>query len=81
MSKYVEVSALEKAIIEYAQDLRTLSTKTVGQAISSLPTIDIVHCAECKYWNKADHICKVSKRYKPETMADHFCSYGERKEE
>lgn len=90
MSKYVEVKALEKAIIENAQDLRTLSTKTVGQAISSLPTIDIVRCKDCKWFvadkplklkdgtEVEDNYCSRPNQQSCFLKPSDFCSYGER---
>ncbi|MBE5943265.1 MAG: hypothetical protein E7264_12165 [Lachnospiraceae bacterium] len=41
----------EKALIENIakiEDLRTLSTKTVGEAISMTPTADVVEVVRCK---------------------------------
>ena len=40
--RLIDADALIEFIVEEAQDLRTLSTKTVGLAISKTPTIDAV---------------------------------------
>lgn len=40
--RLIDADALIEFIVEEAQDLRTLSTKTVGQAISKTPTVDAV---------------------------------------
>ena len=50
--------------------------------IADLPTIDIVHCRDCKYW-KSEQICIGRWGWYGTMMteADAFCSYGERTDE
>ena len=51
--RLIDSDALIESIVEEAQDLRTLSTKTVGQAISKTPTVDavpVIRCKDCKLW-------------------------------
>lgn len=48
------------------------------------PQIDLVRCGECEYWtgyctNKIWQ--SPTDDYLPQTYADDFCSYGERKDE
>lgn len=45
MARYIDADLLIK-IIAKTQDLRTLSTKTIGEAISRTPTADVVEKAE-----------------------------------
>jgi len=51
-------------------------------AIEDAPTIEIIHCRECKYWkstvqmpNGTEVKCLYGRK------ADDFCSYGEREGE
>lgn len=46
--RLIDADALIEFIVEEAQDLRTLSTKTVGQAISKTPTVDAVSVEDHK---------------------------------
>ena len=69
MSKYVEVEAI------YWD-----ATFNERYVIDNAPSIDIVRCAECKYWTEysdGDKRCEIYG-YK---CADDFCSYGEREGE
>lgn len=53
MARYIDADVLIKNIVKI-QDLRTLSTKTIGQAIDETPTADVVEtkdCYKCKYLN------------------------------
>lgn len=47
--RLIDADALIEFIVEEAQDLRTLSTKTVGQAISKTPTVDAVPVVHGKW--------------------------------
>ena len=51
--------------------------------LDSAPSIDIVHCRECKYFDDEDY--GESTRYctwhESVVEADDFCSYGEREGE
>lgn len=56
----------------------------VNLAIVKTPTIELVRCKECKYWqdNNGGHPheeCRWGKEETPD--ADDFCSYGEKKED
>lgn len=55
----------------------------IGKIIDSAPSIDIVRCGECKYWNTKDcreWVGECEWAYYM-TKPDDFCSYGERKEQ
>ena len=84
--RLIDADALIEFIVEEAQDLRTLSTKTVGQAISKTPTVDaeqVIRCKECKeYAEWGDNmICMRLGSYYGNTKQNDFCSRAERKEE
>lgn len=86
MSKYYKaedvINAIEDKIAEYIPVLYGRYCEMpleIRMAIERLPSIDIVHCGECKYW-KSEHIC-IGRWGWYGTMlteADAFCSYGER---
>lgn len=81
----------EKALIENIakiEDLRTLSTKTVGEAISNTPAADVVEvtrCKNCRYCFDAimgGMWCEHPDNIMPlGSNPDDFCSYGKPKEE
>ena len=95
--RLIDADALIEFIVEEAQDLRTLSTKTVGQAISKTPTIDavpVIRCNDCKHQEKYFHTdgrrkgggyyiygCELAEGYSHVCLDDDFCSRAERKEE
>lgn len=81
--RLIDADALIEFIVEEAQDLRTLSTKTVGQAISKTPTVDavpVIRCKDCKHMHEdgVESYCDDSGRYIDGTG---FCKWAERKEE
>lgn len=60
-----------------------LSAKALWKRIRQQPTIDLVTCAECKYWHSNTQYCDkfshsgfIAQRMLP----NDFCSLGERKE-
>jgi hypothetical protein len=90
--RYISEKSLIDEIVKI-KDLRTLSTKTIGEAISNVPTADVVEvvrCKDCKYCEHCYPVkaigeeavegwyCKIRKR---RMRSDDFCSYGERKED
>ena len=79
----------EKALIEEIAkipDLRKLSLKTVGIAISATTTADVVEvvrCKDCKHLLEEKMIClhsgnMIFRTGKP-TFHNYFCGYGERR--
>ena len=43
--------------------------------------VEVVRCKDCRFW-KNEHLCLVMSRYGSiDTKAEHYCSWGERKEE
>lgn len=89
MSKYIK---LEDAIHninlevigrkEYTGDMKA----NLFFALDDLPTIEIVHCKDCKHLSKSQWVTNLDgteKRYKCDCIGefmleDNFCSYGER---
>ena len=56
--------------------------ENLKQNILKAPSIDIVHCRECKYWrNKDPQQIPTASIMCGHMHPDDFCSYGERKEE
>ena len=87
MAKYIDADLLIKNIAKI-QDLRTLSTKTIGEAISNTPTADVVEvvrCADCKYCKAIKDSLGNPSLYcdltyaKPDIDATDYCSQGERR--
>lgn len=91
MSRYIDADAFCKEIVKI-QDLRKLSTKTIGEALHRIPTADVVEVVRCKdcYWyivNELKADGTEDKRYKPSRCSffdilsreDDYCSYGERR--
>lgn len=69
----------EKALIENIakiEDLRTLSTKTIGEAISNTPTADVVEVrhGEWDYYSTTMMECSVCKRHTPRHRYE-FCPH------
>ena len=78
MSKYIEIdTALLKTVA-----IGGISAKALWKRIMQQPSIDIVHCGECKYFNE-DKCWNLKGLNKTDGVvkADDFCSYGERKDD
>ena len=90
MARYIDADLLIENIVKI-EDLRTLSTKTIGEAISNTPTANVVEVVRCKDCEHA-YICgdKVYCRntetpwyndyFEVFTETTDFCSYGTPKE-
>lgn len=83
MARYIDADLLIKNIVQI-KDLRTLSTKTIGEAISNTPTADVVEvvrCKDCKHRRESVYrsYCLPVFGLKRITDLNSFCSYGERK--
>ena len=88
MSRYADVNALMQSI-KHRLGIASLdnlleSEKAIVKEIGSAPSIDIVHCGECKYWHSNTQFCAkwshggfISQR----TLPNDFCSCGERKDD
>ena len=87
MTEYIDREALIEEIAKI-KDLRTLSTKAIGEAIDRIPVTDVepvVRCRDCKNSYFADNrvpgeqklVCWIIDR---DITPDFYCAYGLRKE-
>lgn len=95
MSRYIDADAFIKEVVKI-QDLRRLSTATIGEALDRTPTADVVEvvrCKDCKYQGKLFHVdarrkdggyyiywCDLNDEYSHVCLDDDYCSRGERRE-
>ena len=80
MMRLIDADALIEFIVEEAQDLRTLSTKTVGQAISKTPTVDavpVIRCNDCKKFVVEEDQAYCLDMY-GQCDENGFCAWAER---
>lgn len=80
MVEYIEKQALIEGMVKV--DGRKWSTKTLGEVLDAIGSIEIVRCKDCKHCigldnNKYCH-CKVWGRV---SVLDGFCHKGKRIEE
>ena len=87
MSKYIEQSKVNDEIVRVLEhtDCKDEYIDRVLMAIESLPTIDIVRCRECKYYEDPNHkIFENCVKWKDShgiilpIKPNDSCSYGER---
>ncbi len=80
MSRWIDADTLEPIILW--QDYEGYVTAYSDAEIENAPSIDIVRCKECEhgtYCEEAEmYICSANDQDLYE--AEHFCSYGERRE-
>lgn len=73
MSRYIDADRL----MDYCHNMkdRTIDCNDIAR----LPSIDIVRCKDCKYWEGSQKYpyCRCSVIY-DDMSADDYCSYGER---
>ena len=80
MSRWIDADALAKKLTDW-------STGTVEPIdwsdIAVAPSIDIVRCGECKYYDDEDYgePTRYCTWHESVVEADGFCSYGERSSE
>ena len=78
MSRYIEADATRDLLI------KSISlTNGIDTALKEAPSIDIVRCKECKYYDGDDYgePTRYCVWYESVVNADDFCSYGEREGE
>lgn len=64
-------------------DLRTLSTKTIGEAIAKTPTVDaapVIRCRDCEHKDRESGFCHGRGWPMQLVPDDGFCDKGERKD-
>ena len=81
MNRWIDAEWLSKLFPDTGEGDWTYNATAQGY-IDSAPSIDIVRCKECKhgtYCEEAEmYICNANDQ--DLYGAEHFCSYGERKE-
>lgn len=82
MAEYIEKQALIEGMVKV--DGRKWSTKTLGEVLDTIGSIEIVRCKDCKYSREGigfgDYECHAS-RLGLVYEADFFCADGKRKED
>ena len=76
MSRWIDAEWLK-------QNFNTVFWSQIAKTIDSAPSIDIVRCRECKWYDGKGH-CKLrygSLGVFEDVRTDDFCSYGERSSE
>lgn len=82
MSKYYKAEDVDKLIANVKSGYGM--SKSTDELVADLPTIDIVHCKDCK-WSESNgsntdgYFCHHG-HHNPlyQVFSLHFCSYGER---
>ena len=82
MSDYIKREDAKTAIREHFNSLA--DRVEINTVINMMPSIDIVRCKECRYWQDNNNgyphdECRWGKGETPN--ADDYCSYGEREGE
>lgn len=85
MSRYIDADAIKRELQVWATNLG--NPKWFGKdeaeiVIDFAPSIDIVRCKECRYWNTKgcrDGVGECEWAYYM-TKPNDYCSYGERSE-
>lgn len=78
MKEYADVDLFKKKIVD--NDLRKLSTKTIGEALNKAIVSnveEITYCYECEYRDECERAIRLTsgKRIRIE-----YCSYGKKEE-
>ena len=76
MSRWIDADALQRALAQMWYDSQiSITGISVSELIHKQPSIDIVRCKECKYFESKEDWCY----WRDEMItADDFCSYGVR---
>ena len=81
MSRYVDIEGdwVDEAIKTYSLGYYDDDEYAIPfEALDSAPSIEIIRCRECKYYN-GKYCFNSSVTLPTEPKPDDFCSYGERK--
>lgn len=85
MGRLIDADVFVENIASIA-DLRTLSTKAIGEALDKTPTVDaapVVRCRDCEYWDQVTANrggCKDLYGFGRWWKPDDHCSYGVRRD-
>lgn len=89
MSRYIEADAMKKTVEDFPNCYNgwsdTYDKAFIIGAIEEQPSIDIVRCKECKYWEESQYYqefmaCTYVMGATFTRQHDDYCSRGERKE-
>ena len=83
MSRYIDADAMKEWLDEYLSVFKKYDKSEVKGFVEHQPSIDIVRCKECKYYDKfptwsACTYWSGDPYEQASVNADDFCSYGER---
>ena len=87
MSRYIDADALIKDtwfVLIKGENIDDIAEQIIRQCkriVKDAPSIDIVRCRECKYWDEENHWCNIRDSYGWDYKPTDFCSYGEREGE
>lgn len=80
MAEYIEKQALIEGMVKV--DGRKWSTKTLGEVLDTIRSIEIVRCKDCRYfeesrngWGTCTSVVEIL------IHGTDFCSFGEREED
>lgn len=84
MSKYIDAEWLKELFEPYESYNGKELAVPVGAILANIddaPTIDIIHCRECKHWDKDNNCgyCSEWKRYI--SNPNYYCGSGKLREE
>ena len=90
MSRYIDADTFKRSIenamekMHLIAGVKAVDVGAVIKAIDLMPTADVVEvvrCGQCKHWKINPHnLYGGYCRYCEGAKVDHYCSYGERKE-
>ena len=85
MSRWIEVNEFYDKMYEWVRINGGIIRNEMQAILEATPSIDIVRCKECKYWEESQYyqgfmVCTYVKGATFARQHDDFCSRGERKE-
>ncbi len=88
---YIDVVAVKKAVKNGALTVKVINGNILLADVKSgeaakIGELPVVRCKDCKYWWKVNELCTHEKCCDGcfavvDAAADHYCGYGERKEQ
>lgn len=78
MSKWIDIDdiSLLKTV-----SVGGLSAKALWKRIRQQPSIDLVRCAECKWFRRFDEGWNACEKHMIFMNPDDFCSYGDKRDD
>lgn len=81
MSKWIEVEPLMDKAKEYGGYYEDTVYAVPLADISEAPSIDLVRCAECKWFRRFDEGWNACEKHMIFMQPDDFCSYGDKRDD